>query len=33
LFCWEVQLRITIAIANERMYLLKRDSSMGEVLF
>ena len=26
LFCWEVQLRKTIAVANERMYLLKRDS-------
>ncbi|MFN5376311.1 MAG: hypothetical protein ACK492_08135 [Chitinophagaceae bacterium] len=32
LFCWEEQLRNTIDIANERMYLLKRDSGgMGEV--
>ena len=32
LFCWEEQLRNTIAVANDRVMLLKRDSGgMGEV--
>jgi hypothetical protein len=33
LFCWEEQLRNIIAVANERMSLLKRDSGGMDLIF